>query len=114
MSRSIKVFKGVDNFIDVAVKDQEQQSLSVSEYSFHFKVRDREANIIIDKALGFVEGCTDKLAVDLLVADLDSIDLGSYVWGITVVDEDNKTRPLFLALNGDIEGTLQVENSPIS
>ena len=114
MSRNLKVFKGVDNFIDIAVQDQEQQWLAINDYSFRFKVRDREANIIIDKELGFVEGYSYKLGIDLLVADLADLDLGTYVWGITVIDEDERTRPLFLELNGEVDGVLQLVDSPIS
>ena len=114
MSRNLIVFRGVDNFIDIAVQDQEQQWLAINDYSFRFKVRDREANIIIDKEVGFVEGYNYKLGLDLLVADLADLDLGSYVWGITVIDEDDRIRPLFLELNGEVDGVLQLVDSPIS
>lgn len=114
MSRHLIVFRGVDNFIDIAVQDQEQQWLAINDYSFRFKVRDRSANIIIDKEIIFVEGYNYKLGIDLLATDLADLDLGSYVWGVTVIDEDDRTRPLFLELNGEVDGVLQLVDSPIS
>lgn len=114
MTSTIRVFKGIDNFIDIIVNDEEQQPLTINNNSFKFKVRDRDSTLLIDKQLEFVEGYTNRLALDLLSTDLEDINIGIYTWGIAMTDEDQRIRPLYLEINGDVDGAFHVINTPIS
>lgn len=113
MSKNIVVYRGVDNFIDIIVNDQEQQPVAVNSYEFELRVRDSEFNTILDKTLGFVDGFRNRLALDLTIAELQDLELGTYTYAIAMTDTDGYTRPLFLELNGEANAKFQVIDSPI-
>ncbi len=107
-NKPLRVYKGADNFIDIVVNDFDLQPTTVNLYSFNFRARDREQNLIVDKDISIRTGYTNRLALDILEADLADVDIGMYTWGLSFTDENGLKRPLYLELNGSAEGSMQV------
>lgn len=107
-NKPLKIYKGADNFIDIVVNDFDQQPLTVNVYTFAFRARDRNLDIVINKPLTFRQGFTNRLALDLSESDLTDVDLGTYMWAIAMRDENGKERPLYLEVNGDAESSMQI------
>lgn len=107
-NKPLRVYKGADNFVDIVVNDFDLQPTTVNLYTFNFRVRDREQNLLLDKSIGYRVGYTNRLALDILEEDLADVNIGMYTWGISLTDENGLKRPLYLELNGSAEGSIQV------
>ena len=107
-NKPLRVYKGADNFIDIVVNDFDLQPTTVNLYTFNFRARDREQNLILDKEITVRANYTNRLALDLLEADLADVNIGLYTWGLSFTDENGLKRPLYLELNGNAEGSMQV------
>ena len=107
-NKPLRVYKGADNFIDIVVNDFDLQPTTVNLYTFNFRARDREQNLILDKDITVRANYTNRLALDLLEADLADVNIGLYTWGLSFTDENGLKRPLYLELNGNAEGSMQV------
>jgi hypothetical protein len=107
-NKPLRVYKGADNFIDIVVNDFDLQPTTVNLYTFNFRVRDREQNLLLDKDIAIKTGFTNRLALNILEADLADVNIGMYTWGISLTDENGLKRPLYLELNGNAEGSIQV------
>lgn len=107
-NKPLRIYKGADNFIDIVVNDFDLQPVAVNIYTFNFRVRDRENTLILEKDIGLRANYTNRLALDILEADLADVNIGQYTWGISLTDEDGKKRPLYLEVNGNAEGSIQV------
>lgn len=100
----------MDNYIDIVVSDFDEQPVAVKTYAFTFKVRDQQNNLVINKPIGFKPGATNRLALNILKEDTLYLPAGLYVWGISVINENNREFPLYLELNGDAFGTFNLQN----
>jgi len=107
-NKPLRVYKGADNFIDIVVNDFDLQPTTVNLYTFNFRVRDREQTLLLDKDIAIKTGFTNRLALNILEADLADVNIGMYTWGISLTDENGLKRPLYLELNGNAEGSIQV------
>ena len=107
-NKPLRVYKGADNFIDIVVNDFDLQPTTVNLYTFNFRVRDREQTLLLDKDIAIKTGFTNRLALNILEADLVDVNIGMYTWGISLTDENGLKRPLYLELNGNAEGSIQV------
>ena len=108
LNRQLRIYKGADNLVDFVVNDFDLQPLTVNQYTFKFTARDRYKNIIIEKNIPLRVGYTNRLALDILESDLETVNLGRYIWGMSVVMENNKERPVYLAANGNAEGSMEI------
>jgi hypothetical protein len=109
-NKPLKIYKGADNFLDVVINDFDLQPLAVNLYTFKFKVKDNNNNTVLIKQMGFRQNATNRLALDLLEEDLASLNVGLYVWGLSLIDERGKERPIYLELNGEAESTFQLSS----
>ena len=109
-NKPLKIYKGADNFLDIVINDFDLQPLPVNLYVFKFKVKNNNGTTVLIKELGFRLNATNRLALDLLEEDLAGLNLGLYYWGLSLTDELNRERPLYLELNGDAESTFQLCN----
>lgn len=108
----LHIFKYIDNFIDIIVKDRDQQNMSVGVYDFKFMVRDRSENLIFNKDLTLIEGSSNKLALDIPAAETLELAPGLYTWALVAIDENNYKLPVFLELNNDAEAQLKIVDGP--
>lgn len=109
-NKPLKIYKGADNLLDIVVNDFDLQPVAVGAYEFRFKVKNKNHDVVLNKVLGLRAGQNNRLALDLLEEDLSALTVGMYVWGISLRDELGRERPIYLEVNGEAEGTMQLIN----
>lgn len=109
-NKPLKVFKGVDNFFDIAVQDFEQQPLPIKTYTFRFRAIDHNEVPVISKDIAFKIDDPNKLSLIVTRDELADLTLGFYKWGISADDGEGNERPIYLDLNGGAEGSMEVSD----
>lgn len=109
-NKPLKVFKGVDNFFDIAVQDFEQQPVAIKAYTFRFRAIDHNEVPVITKTIAFRIDDPNKLALQITRDELADLTLGFYKWGISADDGEGNERPIYLDLNGGAEGSMEVSD----
>jgi len=107
-NKPLKVFKGVDNVFDIVIQDFDQQPVAVGAYSFLFRALDNNEVAMISKPVGFKPGTTNRLLLEITRDEVADLDTGFYTWGISLVDENDQERPLYLELNGSTRSTMEI------
>jgi len=107
-NKPLKVYKGADNYIDIVMNDFDLQPVVVNTYTFKFKVKDQDQNLLINKIVGFRSGTTNRLALNILKEDTAAMNIGLYTWGLSIIDENNRERPIYLEVNGDAVSTFEL------
>lgn len=107
-NKPIKVFKGVDNTFDIQIQDFDQQPVPVNPYVFRFKAADRNELVVLSKDLKFREGFKNRLALDIDRLEISDLEPGLYKWALSIEDDLGAERPLYVELNGSVEGTLEI------
>lgn len=109
-NKPLKVFKGVDNFFDIAIQDFEQQPVPVKIYTFRFRAIDHNEVAVISKDISFKIDDPTKLALNITRDELADLTLGFYKWGISADDGEGNERPIYLDLNGGAEGSMEISD----
>lgn len=107
-NKPLIIYQGADNILDVVVNDFDMQPLPVNIYRFKFKVKNNKDDVVLVKEMKFKEGATNRLSLEIMENDVSTWSLGMYTWGISVTDDLNRERPMYLELNGDAESTFQL------
>lgn len=107
-NKPLIIYQGADNILDVVINDFDMQPLVVNIYRFKFKVKNNKDDVVLVKEMKFKEGATNRLSLEIMENDVSTWSLGMYTWGISVTDDLNRERPLYLELNGDAESTFQL------
>lgn len=107
-NKPLKLYKGVTNTFDLSVQDFDQQPIPVRPYVFRFRAVDHHGVPVISKTLAFRPGTTNRLALDITRDELADLDIGEYKWAISIDDENGLERPLYLELNGSVDGTMEI------
>lgn len=107
-NKPLKVYKGTHNEFEIQIQDFNQQPVPIGAYSFYFRVLDNNEVSQISKPIGFVSGSTNRLLLNIDRDELSDLDIGFYTWGISLIDEDQRERPLYLDLNGGAKGQLEI------
>lgn len=107
-NKPLKVFKGVSNVFEIEIQDFEQQPAAISSYEFRFRVKNKEQDVVINKGLTNNTTQANRLDLSLLEEDIADLPEGMYVWGISIRDENNRVRPIYLESNGEAEGKLHL------
>lgn len=82
-NRNVKIFRGVDNRLDIQVRNSDEKSIDISGYSLVFNLigRDKQ-NLILSKDCDVNSLLTGKVYVTLTDTDLRSIESGFYQYSI--------------------------------
>lgn len=107
-NKPLKVFKGVNNVFDIVIQDFDQQPVPVGAYSFLFRALDNNEVSMISKPVGFKPDSNNRLLLEITRDEIADLDTGFYTWGISLVDEDGRERPLYLELNGGTRSTMEI------
>jgi hypothetical protein len=107
-NKPLKIFKGVTNVFDIVVQDFDQQPVAVKPYVFRFRAVDNNDVAVLSKVIGFRPDSTNKLALDINRDEITDLDTGFYKWAISIDDGEGTERPIYLDLNGGVEGSMEV------
>lgn len=107
-NKPLKVYKGVYNVFEIVIQDFDQQPVPVGAYSFLFRALDNNEVAMISKPISFKPGETNKLLLEITRDEIWDLDTGFYTWGISLVDENGKERPLYLELNGSTRSVMEI------
>ena len=116
-SRNIKIYRSVDNRIDLTVRNGDQKPLNVSNNVFVFNLVERENNdLILRKDCSFDDATKGRAYVTITQAELQDIKPGNYDFSITKeTRQDNsvgydviKSEPTYLDAQYGSMGTIEV------
>lgn len=115
--RNFKAYRGVDNRIDLQVRNSDQKTMNVSEYTLVFNLIERETQkLIISRNCTASSLINGKAYVVLTETDLNNIQDGFYNYTVHTV-KDGVKAPLYIdsqygafatiEVSGDMFGTTQ-------
>lgn len=83
-NRNLKIYRSVDNRIDLQVRNSDQKSANINNSTLVFNIITREGNdLVMSKDCTIVSSSSGKVYVTLTPAELYSLDLGFYNYTIT-------------------------------
>lgn len=117
-NRNLKVYRGVDNRIDLQVRNSDQKATEITGTALVFTVLSRDTKeILLQKDCSIVSMSTGKAYVTLTETELTNINSGSYNFSIVqeirdTLDLDEYTingrTPMYIDSQYGIIGTLEV------
>jgi hypothetical protein len=106
--RNFKVYRGVDNRLDLQVRNSDQKTTDVSGYALIFNLIERETQkLIISRECVVSSAVNGKVYVVLTELDLNEIQPGLYNFSAVTV-KDGVTTPLYLDGQHGALGTIEV------
>ncbi len=124
-NRNLKIYRSVDNRIDIQVRNSDQKATSISGSVLVFNLINRDKNLILSKDCTSVADTTGKVYVTLSQSDMYNLESGFYEY--TVVQEirlstdgtayvpgneyivSSKT-PLYVGAQYEVINTIEVSN----
>lgn len=106
----IRVYRGLDNYFDIVLKDFDLQPVAVTTYVFKFKVKNSNNDVVLTKNLTFGTAGSNRLNLNILKEDVLYLKPGLYTWGLSMMNENNREVPIYLELNGDAIGTFNLQD----
>ena len=106
--RNFKTYRGVDNRLDLQVRNSDQKAMNVSEYTLVFNLVERETQkLIISRNCTASSAINGKVYVVLSESDLNDIQDGFYNYSVHSV-KDGVKSPLYVDSQYGAIGTLEV------
>ena len=106
--RNFKAYRGVDNRFDLQVRNSDQKTMNVSEYTLVFNLIERETQkLIISRNCTASSLINGKVYVVLTETDLNDIQDGFYNYTVHTV-KDGVKAPLYVDSQFGVLGTIEV------
>lgn len=116
--RNLKIYRGVDNRIDIQVKNADQKPQAIVDGGFVFNLVSRETQeLILSKTCGVRNLSIGRIFVELTTDEVNDIELGLYQFSIVKEDRGdddssdyvvNSRTPMYLSSQYDTIGTIEV------
>lgn len=118
-NRTLKIYRGVDNRIDIQVRNSDQKAIDITGYTPVISIVNREESLILKKDATVVSLTTGRVYVDLLETELWNIEPGFYKYSVHLesrtADGDNyvvnERKPAFTDSQYGVFATLEVYGS---
>jgi hypothetical protein len=117
-NRNLKIFRGVDNRIDIQVRNSDQKASNITGSTLVFNlVSQGTKHLVLQKDFTAMELATGKVTVILTAEELLDLDLGFYNYSIikevrSTIDSTDYTvtskMPLYMDSQYDTVGTLEI------
>jgi len=117
-NRNLKIFRGVDNRIDIQVRNSDQKASNIVGSTLVFNLVSQDTkDLVLQKDFSTMDLATGKVTVNITADELLDLDLGFYNYSIvkevrTTVDSTDYTVtskiPLYLDSQYDTIGTLEI------
>lgn len=117
-NRNLKIYRGVDNRIDIQVRNADQKASNITGSTLVFNLISKETkNLVLSKDFSAMDLATGKVTVILTDKELLDVDNGFYEYSIikevreTIDSTDYKViskMPLYVDSQYDTKGTLEI------
>ena len=117
-NRNLKIFRGVDNRIDIQVRNNDQKASNIVGSTLVFNLVSQDTkHLVLQKDFTAMDLATGKVTVMLTAEELLDLDVGFYNYSIikevrTTVDSTDYTvtskMPLYMDSQYDTVGTLEI------
>ena len=117
-NRNLKIFRGVDNRIDIQVRNNDQKASNVVGSTLVFNLVSQDTkDLVLQKDFTAIDLATGKVTVIVTAGDLLDLDIGFYNYSIikevrSTVDSTDYTvtskMPLYMDSQYDTIGTLEI------
>ena len=117
-NRNLKIFRGVDNRIDIQVRNNDQKASNIVGSTLVFNLVSQDTkHLVLQKDFTAMDLATGKVTVILTAEELLDLDVGFYNYSIikevrTTVDSTDYTvtskMPLYMDSQYDTVGTLEI------
>jgi len=117
-NRNLKIFRGVDNRIDIQVRNSDQKASNIAGSTLVFNLVNRDTkDLVLQKDFTAMDLATGKVTVIIIADDLLDLDTGFYNYSIikevrSTVDSTDYTvtskMPLYMDSQYSTVGTLEI------
>lgn len=108
-NRNLKIYSGVDNRIDLQVKNTDQKAIEVSNSTLVFNLIGREnQKLILTKSCTAVDATTGKFYVTITEADALNLQPGFYNYTLHKEDNLGAKTPLYVDSQYGVSATLEL------
>jgi hypothetical protein len=117
-NRNLKIFRGVDNRIDIQVRNSDQKASNIAGSTLVFNLVSQDTkDLVLQKDFTAMDLATGKVTVIVTAEELLDLDIGFYNYSIikevrTTVDSTDYTvtskMPLYMDSQYDTVGTLEI------
>jgi hypothetical protein len=106
----IKVYKGIDNTIQLSLKNDNQKSLTITDKTITFNILDNvgDTGVVLSKTATLVDGIKGTAKVVITEGDLLNLDSQYLNYSVTVVDGEANTSIGYVDGAYDVLGQLQI------
>ena len=107
--RNFKVFRGVDNRLDLQVRNSDEKMKDITGYTLVFNLIERETQkLILQKDCTIVSAVNGKVFVTLTESELNIIESGMYNYTIISINDSGVKAPLYCDSQFGVIGTIEV------
>ena len=108
----IKIYKGIDNTIQLSLKNDNQKSLPITNKTITFNILDNvgDTGVVLSKAATIVDGIKGTAKVVITEADLLNLDAQYLNYSVKVVDGESNHMIGYVDGAYDVLGQLQISD----
>lgn len=107
--RNFKIYRGVDNKLDLQVRNSDEKPKDISGYTLIFNLIERGSQkLILSKTCSVISAVNGKCTVTITDSDLITIDKGFYEFTIYTVNASGVKAPVYIDSQFGATGTIEV------
>lgn len=110
-TRTVKIYKGVDNVIRFTVKNSDQKPVNVTGWDLTFNMlSDDESSVVVSKAMTAIDANIGVITATL--SDFDLIDLSNprYKYSLSITDPYGSEQVLYADDNYGVRGEIELRD----
>ena len=110
-TRTVKIYKGVDNVIRFTVKNSDQKPVNVTGWDLTFNMlSDDESSVVVSKAMTAIDANVGVITATL--SDFDLIDLSNprYKYSLSITDPYGSEQVLYADDNYGVRGEIELRD----
>jgi len=108
-NRNVKIFRGLDNRVDVQVRNSDEKALDTTGYKVYFNLVERnKQSLVLTKECVVVDAIKGKFYVTLTEVELYDINNGFYQYSIHRQDSAGHKTPLYVDSQYGATATIEV------
>jgi hypothetical protein len=107
--RNFKIYRGVDNKLDLQVRNGDEKARDITGYTLVFNLVERETQkLLVSKECSVVSAVNGTFTVSLTETDLVTVNQGSYSFTIYYISPTGVKKPFYIDSQYGATGTIEV------